>query len=345
MNMFRKSKKRQLELNIRVSYDETTDTVIITSKDKNSPDYLRSYGFNLREDADYVLWHMLADAGSIAEKHHIPTEFLYEDIAESTWDVFPLGKSRGSMIATWEPNNSANLLITGSVGSGRSVIEQNLVFHCLQHPDKWRVLGIDLAQWELASLSKKYAPVIERIATDMDAALEICRAVQGEMMERCEKMEALSVNNYRDLPDAPTAIMFLISEFSALFGNYGGRMPLGISKETLQDEFSMILTEISKLGSAAGVHLVLNGWETGVSAIGNELMRNLDTKIHLGRTAPADSLMFLGDADAACLNWMRWEGRTIRGRGYIKHLGRRGQEFQAAYSDDEWLKKNQSPNN
>lgn len=344
--MFRKPKKNNVELNIEVSYDETTDSVIITSKDKNIPDGFAYTGFNLGEDAEYVLRQMLKNAGSITEKHLIPTEFLYEDIAESTWDVFPLGKARGSMIANWDPTTSTNLLISGSVGSGKSAIERNLVFHCLQHPDKWRVWGIDLGPWELASLSKKYAPVVEHVATDMEAALAVCRAVKDEMMDRYEKMEALGVNNYCDLPDAPTAIMFLISELSALFGNYGGRMPIGITKDALQDEFSTILTKISKLGRAAGVHLVLSSWETDTSFINNELMLNLTTKILLGRSAPAESPMLLGDADAALLNWMKWEGGTITGRGYIKHLGRKGQEFQAAYSDigwyDEWLNKNQA---
>lgn len=280
----------------------------------------------------------------LSKNPHLPTESLYEDIAESTWDVFPLGKARGSMIATWDTNNSANLLINGSVGSGKSTIERNLIFHCLQHPDKWRVWGIDLGPWELASLSKKYAPVVENVATDMDGALEICRAVRDEMLDRHEKMAALGVKNYRDLPDEPTAIMFLISELSGLFGSYGGQMPIGITKDALQDEFSMILTKISRLGRAAGIHLVLSSWETGTNFIGNELRDNLTTKIHLGSTAPAESPLLLGDTDAALLNWMKWEGRTIRGRGYIKHLGRKGQEFQAASSDmgwyDKWVAKN-----
>lgn len=356
-NMFRKAKKDYLELSVRVSAEEFSYDINITSKDENLPE--GGDGFHLvvsgSDDAGEILRTALRRTRTITEdeREYLPCKVAYDDIAESPWNEFPIGITEDLNIATWNPLTSPNLLIFGPPGSGKSVIDRNLMFHCLQHPDKWRVLGIDLGPWEIASFSK-YTPVVEHIAKDMEAALEVCRAVRDEMMDRYEKMESLGINNYRDLPDAPTAIMFLISEVSALFGWWGGDMPSGISKDALKEEFSMILTKISRLGRAAGVHLVLSSWQADSSVIGDELKENMTTKVVLGRIYRDQSLLLLGNEEASHITVTSVEDRdgeyhlaSIRGRGYIQK-NEEGKHFQAAFAPEDWyderLKNNQSVN-
>ena len=335
--MFKKSQKKYLELTVRVSYDESNDSVSITSKDKSLPK--DSGGFHLSlnggRSAEQTLRTMLEDAGIITEEHIIPTMLPYDDIADSTWDRIPVGKMGGSKTAFWNPTTSPTLLLSGSAGSGKSIIERSLIFHCLQHPDKWRILGIDLKRIELLPYAK-YSPVVERIATELEDALEICRYACDEMMDRYKKMEEIGINNYRDLPDAPHAIMFLVDETNVVLGMSGVKTDEGKAEDKMKGEISMLLTKITRLGRAAGVHLVLATQRPDSSIFGAELKANMTTRIVAGRADALHSHMVLGNEEATRIPW-----RT-RGRGYIQEYGI-GEQFQAAFADmewyDKWLKK------
>jgi DNA segregation ATPase FtsK/SpoIIIE-like protein len=328
--MFKKSQKNYLELNMRVSYDPQTDSINITSKDKNLP--ANSDGFRLTlnsgRGAEQTLREMLEDAGVISEEHIIPTMLPYEDIAPSPWDEFPLGKAGGSVIATWNPTSSPHLLLSGPAGMGKSVIERNLIFHCLQHPGSWRVIGIDLHRVELSPY-KKYAPVVERIATELGEAVETCRLVKDEMMNRYTQMEKLGINNYRDLPDSPRAIMFLVDSVSALVEMSGIKNEEGIAEDKLKSEASMILNNIARLGRSAGVHLVLACQRPDTSVINRELKRNLNTRIVMGRVDAIHSRIALDNEEATHIP------SKIKGRGYIQNYGS-GHQFQAAFAPLDW---------
>lgn len=337
MNMFKKSQKSYLELSVRVSYDESTDSVSITSKDKSLPK--GSGGFHLSlnggRGAEQTLRTMLEDAGIIPEEKIIPTMLPYDDIADSTWDRIPVGKMGGSKTAFWNPVTSPNLLLSGPAGSGKSIIERSLIFHCLQHPDKWRILGIDLKRVELLPYAK-YSPVVVGIATEFEDALEICRYACDEMMDRYKKMEELGINNYRDLPDAPPAIMFLVDEAGVVLSMSGVKTDEGKAENKIKSEISMLLTKIARLGRAGGVHLVLATQRPDASILSKELRNRLTTKIVAGRVDAIHSRMALDNEEASRIPW------HVRGRGYIQTHDDGGQ-FQSAYAPldwyDEWLKK------
>ena len=171
------------------------------------------------------------------------------------------------------------------------------------------------------------------------------------MMDRHEKMEALDVYNYRELPDAPPAILLLVTEVWWLISPSGGRTRSGLEVDVFRAEMSMILTDISRLGRAAGVHLVLSTQRT--DAIGGELKENMTTKVVIGRTHAAESLLVLGHEEASHIPMTLQTGHygthlaSISGRDYIQQ-GEVGQQFQAAFAPDdwydEWLKNNQSNN-
>lgn len=338
--MFRKTKKNYLGLNVKVSYDKRTDSISISSKDKHLPK--TGDGFNLSLDSgtgeEQALRTALENAGIIPDEKIIPTMLPYDDIAGSSWDEFPLGSTGGINVAFWRPLESPNLLITGRTGSGKSVIERNLIFHCLQHPDKWRIYGIDLGRVDLRPYAK-YSPVVERIATNMEDAVELCRAVHSEMLERFDKMGKLEVPHYRDLPAAPPAIMFLVEELIYVLSMTGHKTGEGAAEDALREEVAVLLTNISRVGHAAGIHLVLSTQRPNKKILNGELLRNLSTRIVAGRVDVAHSHAALGNDQAT---------RTpmgIKGRGYIQDRGV-GKQFQAAFAPLDWydelLKKNQA---
>ena len=335
--MFRKTQKNYLELNVRVSYDESDDSVHITSKDKNLPK--DSGGFHLTlsggRGAEQTLREMLEDAGIITEEHILPTMVPYADVAGYPWNTFPLGKMGGSKISFWEPARSPNLLITGPAGAGKSVIERSLIFHCLQNPDKWRIYGIDPHRVELGSY-KKHSPVVARIATELEDAVDLCRFIKDEMMDRYTMMEKAGVNNYQDLPETPHAILFLVDEVAVFLSLSGSKTEGGKAEDKLKGEASMLLTKIARAGRAAGIHLALVTQRPDVKIINQELRNNITTRIVMGRVDAIHSSMTLGNDEATRIPW------RIRGRGYIQHNGQ-GRQFQAAVAPidyDEWLKNN-----
>lgn len=353
--MFRKAKKDYLDLTIRVSTDEFSSSINIRSQDKSFPQNGDDFHLvlNSGDGAGRLLESALFDTRTVPEdeREYLPTALHYDKIAESPWDEFPLGKNEELNTATWNPATSPNLLLFGPPGSGKSVIDRNLIFHCLQHPDKWRIYGIDPWRSDLRPY-KKYSSVVERLVTDdLEEALEVCLTVRDEMMDRHEKMESLDVYNYRDLPDAPPAILLLVTEAAWLLSPSGSRTRSGLEEDAFRAEMSMILTKISRLGRAAGVHLVMSTQRTGV--IVGELEENMTTKVVLGHTRAAESVLILGHEEASHIpRTLRTDNygthlASISGRGYIQQ-DEVGQQFQAAFAPDdwydEWLSNNQSNN-
>ena len=328
--MFRKPQKNYMELNMRVSYDDKTDSVHITSKDKNIPE--RNDGFRLTLNggsaAEQTLRAMLEDAGIITDEHIIPTALFYGDIAPSPWDEFPLGKAGGSKVVTWNPTSSPHLLITGVAGSGKSVIQRNLIFHCLQHPSRWRVYGVDPHGVELRSY-KKYSPVVESVVSELKDTLELCRSIKDKMMERYQKMEMLGVNNYRDLPDVPHAIMLLVDNAYMVLAMSGNRTEEGSAENQMRGEISMLLEKIARLGRAAGVHLALSVQRPDASTFSREFRNNMTTKIIMGQVDSIYSRLVLDKEDVPR------NPPRIKGRGYIQTY-EVGYPFQAAFTPHDW---------
>ena len=327
--MFRKSKpndpkKNYLELNIRASYDPETDSIQLTSKDHKIPS--DSSGFHLTltggNGIDTTVRTMLMDAGLMPDERTLPTELAYEEIAESPWYQFPLGQGAGAETIFWEPPSSSNLLITGPAGSGKSAIERSLILHCLRHPDKWSVYAID--PWRELSPYKEYAPVKGIVHTIGDA-VEMLRSVRDEVEARYEKMEALGVNNYRDLPDEPPAILLIVDEIGGFLSMSG--MKSQAEEDQLRGEAALILSGISRMARAAGVHLALTTQQPNTILVDGDLQYNITTKIVMGRVDAIHSHVVVGCAAATRIP------SQIKGRAYIRSIGGR-QHFQTALVPD-----------
>lgn len=333
--MFRKKPKDYLELSdVRISYDETDDSVRITGKDKNAPRYLNEVSLKLDGDrsGEFMLRGMLEEAGIITDDHYIPCKVSYDDIADARWDEFPLGKTGGAQSVIWNPTSSPNLLVCGPAGSGKSVIAHSIVFHCLQNPSKWRVVAID--PWDDFSHYKKHAPAGISAVRGLNEAVETCRSVVAEMMKRYEKMEEQGVSNYQDLPDEPHGIIFLVDEISGFLAESGMKSLGLMAEDELKREAALIISRISKLGPAAGINLVLTSQYPDSDVLNGLLKSYMSTKIVIGNVDAVYSSFVLGHSEASHIP------SRSRGRGYIQERGKpRGKQFQAAYAVPELYAK------
>jgi hypothetical protein len=106
-------------------------------------------------------------------------------------------------------------LLTHNTGGGKSVLERNVVFHCISHSKQIKFLGIDLKRVELSAY-KKYTDAVLGIATTLEDAVEILRFAQETMMNRYAEMEEAGQNNFLDMENAGSALLVMIDEAGEL---------------------------------------------------------------------------------------------------------------------------------
>ena len=106
-------------------------------------------------------------------------------------------------------------VLTHNTGGGKSVMQRNVVFHCIAHPNQIKMFGIDLKRVEL-SVYEKYSNAILGVATTLEDAIEILRFSQETMMDRYSDMEKAGVQNFLDLPEPGCAILVMVDEAGEL---------------------------------------------------------------------------------------------------------------------------------
>lgn len=212
-----------------------------------------------------------------------------------------------------------------------STIQRNLIFHCIQHSDRWSFLGVDVKRVELKPY-KQYDSAVVGIATNVEDGVEICRFARDEMMDRYEKMEDLGVNHFLDLPNPPKALMVMIDESYMFLAPSGIKTDEGKAEDEIKGEASKILGDIARLGRASGVHLVLATQRPDAKVIYGELKQNLAARIAAGRMDSIASSMTLDNENAT-----RLPG-GIKGRGFYQQFGE-GEQFQGYFAPQDWIDK------
>lgn len=115
--------------------------------------------------------------------------------------------------------------LTHNTGGGKSVLQRNIVFHCIAHYKEIKMLLIDLKRVELSAY-KKYTCCIAGVATTLENAVETLRFAQKLMMKRYGDMEAVGKNNFLDMKNAGPAFMIMIDEAGELLDQSGGSKAL-----------------------------------------------------------------------------------------------------------------------
>lgn len=325
-----------LTFEVRVSYDENTDSIHLTSKDKDIP---TTNGFHLAlnsgKDAEYALRTLLEQRGMIPEERFksIPTALPYPDSRpDNYWDRFPLGVHANGKEAIWDSSTSPNAIIIGTTGAGKSVIQRNILLHCFQNSEQWKILGIGLLRVEFAPYKQLYPEMVD-IATSVTEGVEILQYAYGEMMLRYAEMEKTGVNNFRDMTEPPKSFMIMVDEFMHFLSPVENTLlQAHLDENALKAEAVQLLTDIARLGRAAGINLVLTSQRLDEEVLGGELIHNCQTRIAAGALSPEQSKALLGNKQATRLN------AAIRGRGYLQQQSK-GADFQSYYAPIDRFKK------
>lgn len=305
------------------------------------------FNASVTEDHAWIYnWHPTKNAVVIKPVESLPKLVEYRGSTMYEWHTFPIGVGlgpSGQEIITYNVASDGkadgsfypHLLIAGSTGSGKSVIQRNILFHCIQHNDMWRFLGIDLKQVELSKYAK-YSETVLGIATNIEEGTEVMRYAHDVMTKRYEKMTKAGVDNFIDMIDEetgrpPYALMIMIDEAFMFLAPSGNKTVQGKYEDELHNESAYLLGNVARLGRAAGVHLVLATQRPDATVIKGELKNNLDVRIAAGRLDNTPSLMVLDSSVATTLP-------SIKGRGIIR-VSDKNKEFQGFFARPDWIDK------
>lgn len=258
---------------------------------------------------------------------HLPTMAEYPGSADKKWSEIPLGVGIDGEIS-WDLAQYPHMLVCGTTGGGKSVLQRNIIFHVLQHSDDIKFLGVDLKRVELSAFAK-YEDAVLGIATTLEDGVEVMRYGRDEMMRRYEEMENLGVTHFNDLPEKMPALLIMVDEAFMFMSPEGVKTDEGKARDELHGEAVTIIGEIARLGRAAGVHLLLATQRPDASVIRGEIKANLLARYAAGRMQSTPSLMVL-DSDGAT------RVPDIRGRGVVSFNGQE-EYIQGYFAKQDWI--------
>lgn len=257
---------------------------------------------------------------------HMPTFVAYE--GSKDWDKIPIGIGIDGEVV-WDIGFSPHILVAGKTGSGKSVVQRNMMFHAIQHNDKWCILGIDPKRVELGAY-KKYKKTVIGIATELEDEVTVLRYALEEMDNRYRNMEAIGVNNIANMPDRPRNIMVMVDEaYQLMATDSSAKTDAAKEANNLHGEASDIIGKIARLGRAAGVHLVLAMQRPDAVVLKGEIKANIDARIAAGRLDSTPSSMILDSGAATRLP-------PIKGRG-VARLGKDMEVYQGYFAEQDWI--------
>jgi len=275
----------------------------------------------------HVEWELTKDRAVFNRVENLPTTLNYPGSEDSNWSRFPVGLSTAG-IAAFDVSTFPHCLVGGPSGTGKSVLQRNIVFHTIQHNYRWRFLGIDLKRVELTPYNR-YKKTVMGIATEVDQGLEVLKYVNNEMMDRYKMMEEQGKNNLMDLDDPPYCILLMIDEATMFLGASGSKTEEGKAEDAMKAEASDLVGKILRLGRAAGIHMVVAMQRPDATVLRGEFKANMDVRLAAGRMDSTPSAMILDSGEAVNLP-------GIKGRGLIR-VGGSLDTFQGYFAQPDWI--------
>ncbi len=183
-----------------------------------------------------------------------------------------------------------HLLIAGSTGSGKSIALNTMLVSllCKRTPDEMRLVLIDPKRLEFASYAD-IAHLLFPIVTDPQEASPVLGWVVQEMERRYEQMAACGVRNVSDYnrctkhashTDPLPYIVVVIDELADLMMTAGR-------------EVEDLITRITQMARAAGIHMIVATQRPSVDVITGLIKVNFPSRISFRVTSKIDSRTIL----------------------------------------------------
>jgi len=252
------------------------------------------------------------------------------------WNEFPLGIGAGGKEVFWDCKTYPHALVVGKTGSGKSVIQRNILVHALSQPDEWQVALIDPKRVELGGYrvlsTKDGQGGVISIALTLPEQVDLLEKVEAEMMRRYDAMESVGLNNAQNYVDpttgrSPKAILLMVDEAYQLLAPESGSSDQIKENNEMHGRAAVSMGSIARLGRAAKVHMVVATQRPDAKVLGGELKSNLDCRIGCGTMDTIPSLMCFDDDSGTFIT-------PVKGRAMIRQGGI-PVEFQGYFFDSD----------
>lgn len=261
----------------------------------------------------------------LAEKE-LPKMVDYQDCLPKLTEPhsFVIGESLGGVIA--QPIRSLpHLLIAGTSGNGKSVFFNQALISLLRTSPHIQLYLLDL---KLGVEVKAYSDLPNvRIAKDAGEAVKLLQGVVSEMMARFRYLEKSSRKLIDPVRDNRDLIVVGVDEASVLYKKKSGDRheagTINLARE--------LTDEITKLGRAAGIHLIAATQKVTTKTIETDVQENIGGRICFRVGTLQGSNTVLG-------NKMAYELPNIKGRA-VWNFGNDFIEVQTPFLSEDTIEK------
>jgi S-DNA-T family DNA segregation ATPase FtsK/SpoIIIE len=241
----------------------------------------------------------------IYSHHEMPDKVSFADVGDVAVDQIVVGKSRASQLQI-HLEKVPHLLVAGQTGGGKSTFLRQMITTLYLRSGTTQFALIDLKGGLEFQLFRDLARV--DVIDSAGSALKCLEALNASMDDR---IKTLAANRVKDFPAflalgkgqriypegvSPAALLgrrvVVIDEVAELF-LAGGAVNSEQSKRA-----SEIVSRISRLGRAPGIHLVLGTQRPDKRALDTQIKANLPGKLCFQMTDTASSMVVLGNARA-----------------------------------------------
>lgn len=244
-----------------------------------------------------------------------------EGLEEIVWDV---------------KNLYGSLIVAGAPGGGKSCLIRQIVACCLQAEaqEAWEVWVTDMKMGVELGYMRRYAPVVSRVATELEDAAETFSAARKEMYRRYRLFKKAGVPNiheYNALQESRGLprlrhLLVVSDEVAELLMAEKGKSEEAQARSELKDLIRPDMLSMAQLGRAAGVHQVLSTQRPTKEFIDTAIKSLVLARVAMG------GLDRIG-SDVAIESPLAADLPGISGRG-VFYLSGQLQQFQAYYASE-----------
>jgi len=260
-------------------YDYQSGNIQLTSKDKKLRGKPLKITLSNRTEGYDALYSALDEAGLVDHSLTLPelplqTDFSVLEVAgEDPRFCFNLGMGFKDQPFSVDMRRTPHMLITGGTGTGKTTLQRSIALHCLNHSQSMDIelYGVDFNRVELEPYFRGFE---ERLATTLEEAYELFRALELRFEERLTELESLGVANVSssDLP----AIYVIVDSLYDIF------VAKDFRETPLASKIKKIYEKIIQQGRIAGFFLIGGTQRTDV--ISGLIRANSAVKILVGRS-------------------------------------------------------------
>lgn len=218
------------------------------------------------------------------------------------------GMDLNGEIVTYDMVKFPHLLIAGETGSGKSTQLRSILTILIKTvpPERLKMYLCDLKRSEFHLF--RYIEHVQGVYVSPKEMIPILHYIQGEMKQRGDLLDQFEVAHIDDLPNPPPYIILCIDEVALL-----------------QDEAKLmkLVEEISAIGRALGVFLILSMQRPDSKVLDGKLKNNLTVRMGF-KCADLINSRIIGTPGSEKLNK---EGRMLLKLPLLKDL----REMQAPY--------------